>query len=61
MLSDVSSGLQTSDRNVMRKYIRKALYLFLFVMDVCLLLTSCIALVSLYLFGFKTNLSLFLV
>ena len=57
-MSEVPSGLQSSEKNVIRKYIRHALYFFLLVNDVYLLFTSCIMFVSLYLSGAKMNLSL---
>ena len=60
MFSEVPSGLQSSERNVIRKYIRHALYCFLLVNDLYLLLTLCIMFVSLYLSGAKVNLSLIL-
>ena len=55
MLSDVPSGLQISEKNVIRKYIRHALYCFLLVNDLYLLLIFCIMFVSLYRSGAKVN------
>ena len=60
MLSEVPTGLQTLDKNVIRKYSQHSLYFFLVKIDVYLLLTSCITFVLLYLSGFKVNLSLIL-
>ena len=58
MLSDEPSTLLILDKNVTRKYIRHALNLIFVLMDVYLLLTSCITFASLYLSDVKVNLPL---
>ena len=58
MLSDVPSALLISDQKVTRKYIWYALNLVFVLIDVYLLLISCITFLSLYLSDVKVNLSL---
>lgn len=58
ILSDIPSTLHILDKKLNRKYIRHALNLVFVLMDMYILLTPFITLVSLNLSGVKTNLSL---